>query len=208
MTTLQKITKAKLAIILSKLKNFETPKINLEQYTTDSEIASGILWFAYMKGDIKEKTVADLGCGTGILGIGALFLGAKKVFFLDSDKVAIDICKKNAKKFFQRAVFLCKDIRDFSEKVDTIIQNPPFGTKKKHSDKEFLKKAFDSAKVIYSFHKIETKDFVKKFSEHNGFSITEIIEYEMPLKATYKFHKKKIKKIKVGCFRLERTNTN
>ena len=74
-------SKKELAILLSKLKTFDTPKTHLEQYSTDSEIAADILWFAYQNKDIEGKKIADFGCGTGILGIGALNLGANKILF-------------------------------------------------------------------------------------------------------------------------------
>src|SRR3989338_11601347 len=89
------ITKSRLAIILSKLRQFENPKFLDEQYTTDSEIAAMVLWNAYMSGNIKGKTIAYLGAGTGILGIGALLLGAKKVFFVEKDENAVKILKEN-----------------------------------------------------------------------------------------------------------------
>ena len=120
------ITKSGLAIELSKLKAFEKPKIKSEQYITDSEIAADVLWFAYMKGDINGKIIADLGCGTGTLGIGALLLGAKKVFFIDNDERALEICRENAKKFTKKSVFLPKHIKEFDGKADTIIKKTPF----------------------------------------------------------------------------------
>ena len=77
------ITKKQLAILLSKLQVFESPRAELEQYPLDGESASIILWTACQNKDIENKIMADLGCGTGILGLGALLLGAKKVYFID-----------------------------------------------------------------------------------------------------------------------------
>ena len=73
------MTKTQLAVELSRLKTFQKPKMYLEQYPTDSEIAADMLWSADMQGDIEGKVIADLGAGTGILGIGALILGAKGI---------------------------------------------------------------------------------------------------------------------------------
>ena len=67
---------------MSKLKAFIHPKVKQEQYTTDSEPAAEVLHSAYMNHDIKNKIIADLGCGTGILGIGCLLLEAGFVYFL------------------------------------------------------------------------------------------------------------------------------
>ncbi|MBW3023080.1 METTL5 family protein [Candidatus Woesearchaeota archaeon] len=200
------MTKSKLAIMLSKLKGFESPKLKAEQYVTDSEIAADVLWFAYMHGDIKGKIVADLGCGTGILGIGALALGARKVVFVDNDEEVMEICKANSGKYLKKSEFIATGIKDFGGKSDTVIQNPPFGTKTKHADKEFLSKAFETAQVVYSFHKLETRDFIEKFAEDNEFEITALFEYNFPLKATQFFHTRKIHRIKVGCWRFEHHN--
>ena len=85
------VSKSSLAIELSKLKVFNQANVSLEQYPTDSEIAATILWQAKMNNDIEDKIIADLGAGTGILGIGALLLGADYVYFVEKDEKAIEI---------------------------------------------------------------------------------------------------------------------
>ncbi len=45
---------------------------------------------------LENASVLDMGCGSGILGIGALLLGAKDVLAVDIDKNAVDIAVKNA----------------------------------------------------------------------------------------------------------------
>src|SRR3989338_405469 len=148
-------SKSGLAIVLSKLKGFEKPKVSVEQYSMDSEIGASVLWNALYNGDIKQKEIVDLGCGTGVLGIGALLLGAKKVYFVDIDEKVIDTAEENLRKVKSEclvageAVFLCMDIKNFhmsemhgisehvknnkkavfNGKADVVIQNPPFGTK-------------------------------------------------------------------------------
>lgn len=204
---MHKITsKSGLAIFLSKLEDFKESNVKLEQYSTPSEIAATMLWDAYMNGDIEHRTILDAACGPGFFGIAALLLGAKKVYFVDVDGEAIEITKRNLKtagieKGFQ---LMNIDIADFEEKVDVVLQNPPFGTKTKHIDKLFLKIAFNSADVIYSMHKKETKNFVERISEAYGFEITHYREYDFALKNTMKFHKKKVVHVMVGCWRFEK----
>lgn len=200
------LTKSKLAILLSKLKGFENPKVREEQYMTDSETAAALLWNAYMRGDIDGKVVADLGAGTGVLGIGALLLGAKRVYFVDKDPEALKTAKENLAKTAPpgKAIFECRDIQSFDEKVDTIVENPPFGTKEKHADKEFLKKAFSLAKQIYSIHKATSKDFIERISKNHGFRVTDLVECKLGLKASYGFHKKRIERIEIGIWTLEK----
>ncbi|MBI2110499.1 methyltransferase, partial [Candidatus Woesearchaeota archaeon] len=130
------MNKKSLAVILSRLEKIPSKNIFLEQYETDSEFAAKLLWSAFLHGDIKGKVIADLGCGNGILGIGALLLGAKKVYFVDV--CDLGIAKKNASEInLKNAFFIQKDVREFKQKVDCVIQNPPFGVKKKHADKAF-----------------------------------------------------------------------
>lgn len=45
---------------------------------------------------LEGVSILDMGCGSGILGIGALLLGAKDVLAVDIDKNAVDIAVKNA----------------------------------------------------------------------------------------------------------------
>jgi len=201
-------SKKALAMLLSGLKGFKEPKVRVEQYSTDAEIAAEVLWQAYMKGDIGKVSV-DLGCGTGILGIGLLALGSEKVYFIDSDQKVMDVAKENLTKLkseykLDDSVFRCQNINDFNENVDLVFMNPPFGTKVRHMDKGFLKKAFEIGKVVYSFHKSETKKFVESFSRDNGFKITDVYDYKWSLKATMKHHTKKIKQVYVSCFRIEK----
>ena len=197
-------SKSQLAIILSKLAVFENPKLLAEQYATDSESAAEALWFAYMNGDIEGKVVADFGCGTGLLGIAALMLGAGKVYLIDSDEDAIVLCGKNIAAVFgvDKGYPLIADVAEFKERVDTVVQNPPFGTKAKHADRVFLMQAFEVADVIYSLHKIETADFVKKLAADNGFSVTNIMPLQLQLKNTYEFHRSKMRRVAVGLFRI------
>lgn len=207
-----KLTKSRVAIELSKLKGFEKPKVRAEQYLTEPEIAAEVLWNAFMMGDIGSirKVSADLGCGTGILGLGALMLGCQKAYFVENDKDAIKTAKKNYEKLKSeglikgKAVFLCKDIADFDDKADVIMQNPPFGTKEKHADRVFLEKAFETADIIYSFHKTLTRKFVENEARKHGFVATHEFKFEFPLKQTMEFHRKKMYMIEVSCFRLEK----
>lgn len=198
--------KKDLEMLLSRLQGFVRPKVKLEQYPTPSSIAADLLWDAYQKGHIQGKIIADLGCGTGILGLGALLLGAKTVFFVDIDHDAIRIAQEN-KIFLEKKVgekfsasFMCTSLSVFRNKVDVVFQNPPFGTKDVHADKVFLEKALGSAPLVYSFHKWSTKKFVEAFVEEKGFQVVEVYRYKFPIKAQFTFHISRVKTIDVGCW--------
>jgi ribosomal protein L11 methyltransferase len=48
--------------------------------------------------DVADKTVVDFGCGSGILSIAALLLGAKEVYAIDHDHQALEATADNADK--------------------------------------------------------------------------------------------------------------
>jgi len=200
------MNKKELELLLSQLKEFENPNVKLEQYSIDGAIAADLLWNIYIGKQLKGKVVADLGCGTGIFGIGALILGAKKIYFVEYDKNAIDLAKENLKKIERlldkkySVEFLNIDVKDFDKKVGLVIQNPPFGVKETHADKLFLVKSMEVSNLVYSFHKLSTKDFIEKFIKENGFEIFCVHNYDFPLKQKFWFHTSRIKRIDVACW--------
>lgn len=210
------MTRKQLAILLSKLKPFSNPKIRLEQYPSDSEEISNILWQAYMFGHIEGKTLLDPGCGTGIIGIGALLLDAKKVIFLDVDPDALKILEENiilaqelSRETFSKSSYEIINSDYIScdlspHMIDTIIHNPPFGTRNEHSEINFLKKSFSISHTVYSLHKASTKDYLQKAIGKEGFRIFYEYEFSYPLKNTYSQHTKKIQRIESICFGCEK----
>ncbi|HLD72186.1 MAG TPA: METTL5 family protein [Candidatus Nanoarchaeia archaeon] len=202
-------SKKDLELELSKLKNFQNPSLELEQYATPEDIAADWVWQMALKGEVAGRIILDAACGPGILGIGLLLMGAKKVYFLDQDKEAIKLCQENYQAIQKEyelgsAEFIIEDISLFDEPVDIVIQNPPFGTKNEHADKRFLEKAFSVAKVVYSMHKFSTKTFVEAIAKDFEFKITHHWRYDFPIKATFEFHQKPVKIVDVGLWRMEK----
>ncbi len=194
-----------LSIKLSRLKKAENFNIGLEQYQTEGDLAAEILWLAYQKGDIEDKAIADLGCGNGILGIGALILGAKFVYFLDADENAIEITKKNLDELgLKNYKLINSDVNEFNFRVDTVIMNPPFGVQKRKADKKFLETAIRVSNKVYSIHKIESKKFIEKLCNDYDFIVEDIIFKRFFIKKTYRFHTKRRHSVDVGIWILER----
>ncbi|WP_440953340.1 METTL5 family protein [Methanococcoides sp. FTZ1] len=193
----------KLEMLLEKVRGFDSPDVTLEQYSTPAVLAAELLHFAFMKGDI-EDTVYDLGCGTGMLAIGAKILGAERVVGFDSDPAALEIARENAEKLGVEVEFECKDIRQVRGHAHTVVMNPPFGAQVKGSDRPFLKTAMKVADVTYSIHNSGSLAFVKKFIEPAV--ITEWYNTGFPIKRTFKFHKKDVERIEVEIYRIIKEN--
>jgi len=160
-----------------------------------------------MRGDISG-TVYDLGCGTGILAIGAKLLGAERVIGVDGDLGALRIARVNAKNLGVDVGFVCCDVRDFTTRVQegispTVVMNPPFGAQIKGSDRPFLRKALEIGKTVYSLHNAGSMGFISKYIRPYGI-ITDCIGVEFPMKRTFGFHKKDIGLVNVELYRLER----
>jgi len=205
------VRKKQLEIFLSNLKEMEDPDMFEEQYTTPGDIAAEIALFAYHRGDIEGKTVIDLGSGTGRLGIASLLLGSKKTYFVEKDKRAVEILKDNLKTLTLKTNQILGEY-EITEgdallvllRGDTIIQNPPFGTKKRKMDTKFLKKAFEIGNVVYSLHKKGNYDFIRNFALENGFELVEMEDFNFPIKAMFEVHKKRKVVIEVELYRFMR----
>lgn len=235
--------------------------------------------------DIRERTVADFGCGCGMLSIAAALMGAEKVYALDIDPDALAICKRNLEDLgiidlpsesegsaedeesaddedaeesdTREQVSECESkdtskqdsssdddsyysetssIREACMKeelgtddeidqgdgplvelfngdvldekflkssiatkgtINTILMNPPFGTKNNAGiDVAFLKAGLSLAesnpnlRAIYSMHKTSTREHLKRKAEEWKCSFTVIAEMKFDLPAKYDFHKK------------------
>jgi putative methylase len=198
------ISKKELEILLERCESFKNPKADLEQYVTPSSIAADLLNLAALKGDIAGKKIFDLGCGTGRLAIGASLLDAKEVWGFDLDCFPLEIAKENSEKLKAPVKWQCLDISLLEDTCDTVIQNPPFGVKNKGADRLFLKTALRLGKVIYTMHKTTTRDFVQNYIKKRDGSITDLAAVEFTLPHSYSYHKKRIKRIEVDIYRIER----
>ncbi len=201
--------KKHLELILSRAPRFPMPRRDLEQYPTSSRIASCILWIAYLKGDIEGHVVADLGCGTGILSLGALLLGASEVVCIDIDCSTLTVAKHWIENYSTTGVeALCSDVMQISlREIDTVIMNPPFGVYKRGADILFLRKAFEIAKKsVYSIHKFnpQSHKLIAEVAREANF-ITEILSIDyMEIPQLYEEHVKRVHRFKVALYRFRK----
>jgi len=209
------VKQRELEMKLQQLKGFQNPKARLEQYATPAKIAAYILYTAHGLGDVQEKRVMDLGCGTGVFSIGACMLGAKEVTGIDIDQDVITIAIENANNARCHVNYDCLAVEKTAGEWDTCIMNPPFGSQTKHADLPFLDKALEISKVIYSLHNSETVPFLRKRIENTAFVhgnesraghvLNLEKKYNFQIPHTFKFHTKEKLNIEVTLLRIEKT---
>ena len=155
-----KISKKKhLEMILEQVPKHPNPKVDLEQYSTPATIAADLIWNAYGLGDIRDMSVLDLGCGTGMFAIASSLMGARCSLGVDIDDESISLAKSTKNSIYQlndidgiNTNFIVGDVNSFNSiddllkygninyinindggvsRFDTLIQNPPFGSQER-----------------------------------------------------------------------------
>ncbi|XP_061413365.1 rRNA N6-adenosine-methyltransferase METTL5 [Lethenteron reissneri] len=195
---------------LQQVDDFARPKVHLEQYATRPHIAACMLHTIHTRyDDLEGKLVGDLGCGCGVLSIGAAMLGAGLCVGFDVDKEALETCLHNVDEFdvgvvdvVQSDVCALHQPR-WRKAFHTVVMNPPFGTKKnKGMDMVFLQAGLELANTaVYSLHKTATRQHIRKKAEEWKVNMEVIAELRYDLPASYKFHKKNSVDIEVDFIR-------
>ncbi len=90
--------------------------------------------FSSIQFDIEGRRVLDLFAGTGQLGLEAMSRGAAGVTFVDSERDAMELVKRNAQStgFFDKCRYSVSDYRNFirkasgRDKYDLVFIDPPY----------------------------------------------------------------------------------
>jgi putative methylase len=181
---------------------------------------------AYTYGDIVDRQVLDLGCGTGRLALGCAFLGAESVVGVDIDKLAVKLAVENSAKlgFKTKVDWVAGDVNAVAGKFDTVVQNPPFGVQKRGADRVFLEKALQVADSVYSLHnhpftdeplvrrlganagllRVEASPFIARFVEANGGRIEAVYALLLIIPRMFDFHTKARSEIIIDLYIIRR----
>ncbi len=203
---------SELKIVLSRLDAFDSPDPELEQYVTPPDIAADVLNQIRLTGDYD--TAADLGCGTGILSIGAGLLGLS-VHGYDTDPDALSTARDNLAKVEEEhgeldVEFSRSDVVDVDVEADVVLMNPPFGIQERDRNLAFLEKAFETAPDVFALlHRSdkkpgETRQFLKEFATRHSVTASVLRTYTLHLPRTMKFHGKERKAIEVDLYYFNR----
>jgi Predicted RNA methylase len=186
---------------LQSLRGFEDPTARLEQYETPATLASDLLHLAWNHGDLEGR-VLDLGCGTGVLGVGAALYGAG-VVGVDADADALRTAQSNAAAagVSEKTGWLRGDVSSLPVTgADTVVMNPPFGAQKSGADRPFLRAAERVSETAYTVHNQGSLGFVEAFV--NG-EVTDGFETQVTLPRRFEFHDEDKKEITVEGYRIE-----
>lgn len=204
MSRVFQMKRKELEIILQGLVPFGQRDPRLEQYATPADIAADLLWEALMRGDIADRSVMDLGCGNGILSIGAKLLGAREVFGIDIDPKAIEVAAANAEEKGLEIHYAQGSVTSVTGSFDTVVQNPPFGAQKRNADRAFIAKSIELAPRVYSLHNAVTEDFVRKMVESAGATCKPVKRFKFEIPYAFEFHRKPKESFSIVLLRFER----
>lgn len=262
------------AALSSITREFPSPKVSLEQYPTSAHLAACVIQLAVDNGDLGEGRIClDLGCGTGMLTVGAAFV-CPLVVAVDCDEDALMVARENVESvdLEETVQFVLARVQTLATStgtgtkasrsggkpsgkdrnhrnnsrgggggrkggrgggassasqaasdtrailimdgadgipmadncVDTVLTNPPFGTKQNAGlDVQFLRTACRLAsRAVYSFHKRSTRAFLIKILEEWGYKATVVAEMAFDIPQMYQFHNQKSKDVEVDLLRV------
>ncbi len=151
-----RLNKRSIAIMLARVPRFSRPRLHLEQYVTDPDVAAELLTRLLLMG-FQWRVVADFGCGTGMLSY-ALALGglASYIVCMDIDVEALLKARDfiSVENYDYIIDFVVSDaLRPPIRHLDAVIMNPPFGIRSRRGlDIAFLKSALRVSRFVVSLH--------------------------------------------------------
>jgi putative methylase len=203
-------TRSQLTQQLGVVAGFDDPQIDLEQYRTPPELASYLVHVADLQEDIEERTVIDLGCGTGMLALAATLRGPERVVGVDIDDAALGTAQENRRRIAARSSVSWVQADATQIPLDpstdaTVVMNPPFGAQNgnEHADRAFLETTAEIATVSYSIHNAGSADFVESFAADHDGEMTHAYSAEFDLPKTFKHQSEQSRTIDVELFRIE-----
>ena len=199
-----------LARRLAVVAGFDDPSARLEQYRTPSEVAAHVVHLADLRGDVADRTVVDLGAGTGMLALGAALRGPDRVVGVELDPAALSTARDNAVRVGSAAElgWLLADVRRLPLSPagpTTVLSNPPFGAVdgREGADRPFLAAAAAVADVSYTVHNAGSREFVESFAADNGGAVTDAYAADFEVANRFDHHTSDAETVAVELFRTE-----
>jgi len=191
-----------LEMALQKIRGFAKPDAALEQYMTPPDLAARFLFDVYMHQDLENLEVLDLGCGTGMLSVGAALLGAS-VTGVDCDPHALSIAQENASTIKASVKFVQMHLPAGVDAYDTVIMNPPFGAQNEHADRPFIETALVAAPVVWGIFNAGSIPFIHAYTKGKA-TLTDEVSAKLTIPRQFAFHTLDKLEIPVEIVRMER----
>lgn len=191
---------------LSRVRGFDDPRVELEQYPTPADVAAQLVHLADLQGDL-DGTVVDLGTGTGMLALGVALRVPERVIGLDADRAALATARENERRVApsREPDWLLGDGGRLPLRLSgaTVLMNPPFGAQRgqRGADRRFLEGALEIADVIYSIHNAGSREFVESFVADHGGEVTHAYELALDVDRQFEFHDEESRTIRAECYR-------
>ena len=123
------------------------------------DYGSKLLLETYLKENITNVNVLDVGCGYGFIGIVVSVLTDSYVDMVDVNKRAVHLTNRNIKRYpkFNGSAFISDAYSNIKNKYNVIITNPPIRVGKTKL-LEILEGAFDHLDVDGTLYFVIRKD--------------------------------------------------
>ena len=189
-----------LDLLLRSVPGFPKPKPELEQYPTPPSAALELLERAWQSGDLVGS-VADLGCGTGRLALGAAFLGAQ-VTGVELDEAPLAVARGAAADAGLAVEWRCEPVENWVQRVDTVIMNPPWGAQRPGADRPFLRAALATAANVWSLQPAVSDRFLRRYVEQLGGAVAGAWPVDLKLERTMPHHTRERKTVEGTLYHL------
>ena len=186
--------------LLRVIPGFSDPQRELEQYPTPPAAALELLERAWQSGDLVGS-VADLGCGTGRLALGAAFLGAQ-VTGVELDEAPLAVARGAAADAGLAVEWRCEPVENWVQRVDTVIMNPPWGAQRAGADRPFLRAALATAGSIWSLQPTVSDRFLRRYVEQLGGAVAGAWPVDLKLERTMPHHTRERKTVEGTLYHL------
>ena len=196
-----------LAMRLSSLQPHPCNSVALEQYSTGGDLAARWLSDIAAFDDLFDGcSVVDLGSGNGVLGLGALLMGASSATLVEVDEEACAACADNAADLgLEEHVEIVRaevgeDALDIAS-ADLVITNPPWGRQVERSDRQFLDAILSAGVTAHVMHSAGASH-IQSIFEAASWDVECYGEADLALPAAYEHHSRERGKTRVAFWRL------
>ena len=201
-----------LAISLSQFESPTTHVQDLEQWDLSGDLAAR--WLDGLRKEVSNRTVFDLCAGNGILGLGALAIGASSVVLVDIDHERSRCSVRNAGRLNAKVIQISSsweelglrpEIQNLEEGAvvvatchidqpaewtsdsSVVIMNPPFGTSIRGSDRIPIEAACAMKPRLIEIMHSRQANHVESLILSNGYSTERRFnaKFELPRQADY-----------------------